>query len=162
MNRRSFITRLASGLVGVSLIDVEWVPTAIAAPLQADLSTLDGVTAEVLRLMTQRIDGFRAAFIPGQHTLGERGMTHQWHVQMTPRSSVYEVDSRRDLEPAAAYLAQEARDWHQFGALPIALFGAEGALAVDGVTGIAVRGIRQYDVQTDMMYDRFDIFGSRH
>jgi hypothetical protein len=166
VNRRSFLTRLASGVVGLSLVDVEWMPGAIERTIAAtgELTDIDQIAAEILRRMVARAPDLRGRFVPGDYRLGMPGMTDQFSVECLPYKDG--MLPERDLEPAAAVLVNYLNDKQltSFGALPIPRGDYEGAVATDAGTGLTVRAIRIYDIGIEYPHEagwrhRFDILG---
>ena len=113
VNRRNFLTVLSSGLVGVSLVDTQWIPT----PIETTLAIPDGpltdiriIAAEMVRLMAAQMPSLRAEFIPGNYELGSNnGLTTQFGVDIDTFAAnneseigargVHELHSRRHCQP---------------------------------------------------------------
>lgn len=176
MNRRSFLTRLASGIVGVALVDVEWIPTpsTLTIPESAALTDMDTITAEYLRRLVNQLNQpwrpFTGRFIPGAYRLGEHGLIEQLGIDMQVSKLEIERGLNPDayLEPAAYQMAQAINKKHlkAFGALPVNLHmpDLEAAVATDEATGVAVRGLRFFDIDFEYGHPhwkmRFDVLGA--
>ena len=152
MKRRTFLSVLASGVVGVSLCDVEWIPTPIQStqPVPTGLLTgLDQITAAVAREVGRVLD-WRGEFVQGDYSLGMAGMTDQFCVDVGLDEREWAAGVRHDriIVPAAHAIAQRVRDHglHRFGALPIPGGACEGLVATDEQTGVTVRGLRAFSV----------------
>jgi hypothetical protein len=167
MNRRLFLQRFASGLIGASLVDVQWVPTAqtIALPTinPAKLTTIDEITAEMVRLMAAEWHKPRATALHDRaYRLGERGLTTQFGIDMRfgPDEAVH---AEAHLLQVAARLTTYAKDLNvtAFAALPVPHDLKEVAVASDERTGLVVRGIRWFDIYEEPQYRiRFDMLGA--
>lgn len=154
VNRRAFLTRLSSGIIGLSLVDVQWVPTAIRSAIDptAPLTDINAITAAFLRELVEPIDGnplsaLRGRFVPGDYMLGgANGFDQQWNIGVDTGEDGA-VDLERYLSPAALQMRHTLvqRRLTRFGALPLPT-GIEGAVATDHVSGVTVRGVRAYDV----------------
>lgn len=154
-SRRRFLQVLASGAVGVSLVDVEWMPTAIQStqPLTSTglLTGLEQITAALARAVGQE-PGVRGTFIPGDYRLGDAGMTDHINIDigLDEKTWASGVDQERHILPAAAALAHmlRDRDVRQFGALPLPPEGTvdEALVATDQASGVTVRGIRAWNI----------------
>jgi hypothetical protein len=154
IDRRSFLTRLVGGAVGLSLVNVEWVPTPIVRHVTGDLSTIEGATSEFLRRMVEAAPDTRAVFVPGVRGIGAEGMTNQWNVVFDDLLNV-----RQHIQPHVASLMKRVAGYRAFGALPVDIHGVDATVAMDERTGLAVRGVRQYDVYSDELLYRFDVLG---
>ena len=165
MNRRSFLTRLASGVVGLSLVDVEWIPTPIIREIAhaAPLTDLNTITAEYLRRLVQQLSGFRASFVPGDYAGMDTHLGIDFMVskqQMERGLNPYEF-----IDPAAGRMADEIqrRKFVAFGALPTNLHAVDAAVATDELTGVTVRGLHLFDLDIERGCPhwemRFDVFG---
>lgn len=151
VGRRTFLTRLASGIVGVSLVDVQWVPTAVSSQIHpaALLTDINAITAAFLRevVTADPVSQLRGQFVPGDYTLGPGGFDQQWNIACDVGDSGA-VDLERYIRPAALQMRHRLIAHHltRFGALPIPRGGGvEGVVATDHVSGVTVRGIRTYD-----------------
>lgn len=170
MNRRGFLTRLASGVVGLSLVDVEWVPTPITGHIDplAPLTDINAMTADFVKRLAARLPDLRASFTPGAYTVGDHGLNQQLGIDfaVTKREMDRGLNPDQYLVPAATAMARRLGRMTAFGALPVDL-GAleyEAALATDEVTGVAVRGVRFFDddrphFMTPHWKVRFDVLG---
>lgn len=162
MNRRAFMTVLGSGLVALSLPPLEWVPGVQAAALSAlDLSTIDGVTAAMVREMAALMPDLRGTFIAGAHHIGAHGLNHQWNLAVSgEEDGSLALDTR--IKPGAEALMANLRDKRTFGALPtLGLGDCDAAVATDERTGLCVRGIRRFALGDDFLPKgwnyRFDV-----
>lgn len=160
MNRRRvFLQVLSSGVVGLSLCDVEWIPTPITStqPLSTGLLTgLDQITAAIAREVGRVLD-LRGEFVPGDYALGMAGMTDQFAVNVVIAADEWtrSVQQDRIIVPAAYALAERVRDrgLNRFGALPLPPFGsvADALVATDEQTGVTVRGLRAFNIGSTYM-----------
>lgn len=154
LGRRSFLTLLTSGAVGLSLPPVEWAAGAQIAEIGYDLTTMEGVTAAVLREMVALRPREPGEFVSGAYPIGYHGLTHQWNVGVGAYGDA-PLDMERGIIPAAHALAHKLAAYRRFGALSVPV-GMDGcAVATDLFTGLTVRGVRQYNPGF-MMY-RFDV-----
>ena len=171
MNRRSFLTILSSGVVGLSLVDVEWIPTAIQSttPLPSGLLTgLNQITAAVAREVGHILD-LRGRFVPGDYSFGMASMTDQCSVDIGLDEYAWASGVRHDatIVPAAHVLAKRVRDGGlcRFGALPIPVAIEDGVVATDELSGVTVRGLRAFTLGSTCSpphwVTRFDIIGGR-
>lgn len=173
MKRRTFLTRMASGIIGVSLVNVEWVPTAITSQLPsagAAFTDPHQITAEFLAEMVRGpLRGWQGQFVPGNYMIGEGLMNSQCNISY----KADEVLSRGELKeryitPAANALAKNVirKEMRAFGALPMPTHEyCEWAVAMDEATGVAVRGLQVW-IPYDPIHDtppywahRFDVLG---
>src|SRR3990167_4199950 len=146
VDRRTFLTRLASGVIGVSLVDVQWVPTAIRSHINPTdpLTDIHAITAVFLREMmtpTQRNDQvaqLRGQFVPGDYTLGVGGFDKQWNIGVNPGDDG-PVNVERYITPAALQMRHKILTTRltRFGALPLPR-DIEGAVTTDQVSGVTV------------------------
>lgn len=154
IERRRFLQVLASGVVGLSLVDIEWIPTAIqrTQPLSpGHLTGLEQITAALARAVGQEL-GVRGIFVPGDYRLGDEGMTEHVSVDIGLDDQAWArgVEPERTLLPAAAALANllRDRDVQRFGALPLPGIVTEALVASDQASGVTVRGIREWTIGT--------------
>lgn len=153
MNRRAFLTRLSSGIIGLSLVDVQWVPTAIRASIDsaAPLTDINAITAAFLReLVTPgpwESLPIRGQFVPGDYTLGLGGFDKQWNIAVDTDDHGA-VDLECYIRPAALQMRHHLIEDRltRFGALPIPRGDIEGAVGTDQLSGVTVRGLRVYDI----------------
>lgn len=164
MNRRALLTRLSSGVVGLSLVDIQWVPGAITSeiPLVAALTNIEAITAECLRCVVNELPQWRGAFVPGDYTLGFNGMNAQYGIdlEVSDVQFKYGINPVEFLVPAASRLATEI-ERHKitsFGALGVDIPNSHAAVATDEGTGITVRGVQYYDIWPRWIM-RFDVLG---
>ena len=139
-----------SGVVGLSFVDIEWIPTAITStqPLPSGLLTgLDQITAAIAREVGRLAD-IRGAFVPGDYRLGMAGMTDQFSVDVgvDDQGWIAGVSHDAAIVPVAIAFAQHIRDrgLHRFGALPLPLGGEDALVASDELSGVTMRGIRAF------------------
>lgn len=172
MNRRSFVTLLGSGIAALCLPEVEWVPTAptstLAGPRTKTLTDIAEITTELLHQMALRLPNLRGRFVPGVYQIGHESMTSQWNA-VTMLDEGTGVDVTENLVPAAKGLARAIGDQRLdvFGALQVNIPGVDAVVATDERSGLAVRGIRMYDIcphdppfAPGWRY-RFDVLGGR-
>lgn len=169
MNRRNFLTRLASGAIGLSLVDVEWIPTPPALNLSAaaPLTDISTITAEYLRRLVGQLDRpwreFRGVFVPGTYALGDHDLTEQLGIDMmlSVQEMTNGINTEMVLVPAAHRMAHEIdrKGLRAFGALPATFPGVDAAVATDEKTGVTVRCVQFYDIEWDAFKMRFDVLG---
>lgn len=154
MNRRSFLTVLSSGLVALSLPPLEWMPgVPIDAVAAADLTTVAGITAAMVREMAALMPDLRGTFMPGAYKLGEHGLRSQWNIAAEAEADG-SVSQSFVIKPAARALMDNLREKRIFGALPITgLEGCAAAVAIHERTGLCVRGV--------LMPNHEDVYGRK-
>lgn len=161
MNRRSFITRTAAGLLGVSLVDVEWLAHPISRPLVANLSSIEGVTAAVLAEFCQGFSGRARSTTAGQ--MGDDGLSKQYGVEAMAARGDQALTLERQIRPAALSLVARAKDFRTFGCLQTQGLACDAAIAKDNASGVCVRGVRMYANEwyprTEGWMYRFDVVG---
>ena len=178
MDRRTLLTRLASGIVGVSLVHTEWIPAAMTSELPPTASPTTDMRWQVADFLAEMVNGplhgWDGRFIPGHYTIGSGGMTDQFNISYEPGFGLSREELlARCIHPAAIALSRKVHhnNLYAFGALPIPVLPGvdriEGAVATDKVTGVTIRGLRvfiPYDpVQNvpEHWVDQFDVLGRR-
>lgn len=170
MDRRHFLTRLVSGVVGISLVDAQWIPTAITShvPLTADLESIDWMASEFIKQIALAMPDFRGRFVPGVYAVGDGEMTAQYAIDWAHRPTLSPDRVIREcIVPAASQLSDviQRKGMRAFGALPIPHIDCEGAVAMDETLGVSIRAIRQwmpYEPMTDTpghWINRVDVLG---
>ena len=149
--------------------------------------SLEWMTRAVVKEMGQRLNGQQFLVHPAENSmlgssvrLAERAgimsstrirevvLDQQFACQFDS-NSLYATREQRmspdqfrawQLDPVAAALAGRVKEkgWECFGALPLHKFVDEAAV-VRAPSGIAVRGVRAYDIQVDQYRYQFDILG---
>lgn len=158
--RRVFLQLLTSGVVGLSLVETEWIPTPITStmvPASGPLVDIEAITAECLRRTAAQLVDLRGSFVAGDYRLGDGGFTDQLNVggPLSDKDRTLGIDPVGCLEPIAHGLANEVRyrELQRFGALPLLRDGSPGAVASCQRTGLTIRGIQYYDIGGTTMYE---------
>lgn len=164
MNRRSFITRLASGVVGLSLVDTEWIPRPVYSHLSstAPLTDIEAITSEFLKRLVHCLPDLRSTFVPADYVRGMSGSSQlRIDMMLSPLEMERGINADAYLEPAAYHMAHAINDkrLRTFGALVVDIPGVDAAVATDETTGATVRGIRAYNLDRRAGELRFDVLG---
>lgn len=160
LGRRSFLTLLTSGAIGLSLPPVEWAAGVQIAEIGYDLTTMEGGTAAILREMVARRPKDPGEFVSGAYLLGHEGLTRHWSIGLEVHDD-QPLDVERYIRPAAHRMVHALKGYRRFGALAVPDGMADGAVATDPLTGLTVRGVKAFNIGADglgerMMY-RFDV-----
>jgi hypothetical protein len=163
-------------------------PELPAAEIQAPIVLAAGnalftptrVAYEVARAFHESLEaaGWETQYRPYETgtRLGERAggvlMTDRLHVSLPPwqygpeavptdESELMDAMRERYFRPAGSALADGVRrkGIRYLSDLPMPNGGAEGARVTSTNMGLSLRGVRQYDITADQMFERFDIIG---
>lgn len=184
LERRTFLTRLASGLVGVSMVDVEWAriqPMRILgagrltaqdiAEARTPLSIAQDIAEAAIRAWSARWDRPQVERIFSGTLLGEAGLTSMQCVNLG-RGSYGPEGIRHDVDGAVALLDTVVRHHGatRMGALPTprwadtlgwaAPVNSDGQCAVvatDDRTGLTLRVSTSHDLEHDSTLARIDV-----
>lgn len=144
-----------------------WVPGArkhfdLWTPPVRPLLSIEDITKEALRLLSGSLQFRRSFAIP---VFDERAEPSD-HFCVDTLDGGRPFDSRRNLYPAAAHISNMVierglRAFHVLPAIPIipGVHDYESVVCVDAGSGIAMRGVRAYNIDQNQTFVRLEIAG---
>lgn len=166
MERRGFLGMMLAGLGGLVLkpdFGLLWQPneTAVEVVAPGAYIGLQQITMEMLRRIVNdlqvRVPHVDCAKI-GHTTEGFHTLNHQHYVDMFAPSEIdrYGLDVDRYIAPLAQALSRRSAGLKGCGSLSLPV-GVEAACLVKHSSGLALRGVKVYDIGMDSDRLRFDM-----
>lgn len=163
-DRRTFLRLLAAGAIS-PLVDVDrllWVPGAktwFLPPAKKPLSTLWGLTEEMVRLVTAKMERPLLFLGDDDYKLGSAvvggALIDGWEA-----TSLIVDESDRWVQPCADALAQQInRSRYDVSVSPKRHDSIESAVVTDPISGVSIRGITMYSYIDGAKIARFDFLG---
>ena len=164
LSRRGFLGVLLAS-VGTLAIDpgkLLWTPAPAELGLpelvSAELLTLKQITGEICKGVGAQVQGR----LVDANLIGLGGMTNQFAVTMMPPGNIdpYGLNRERYVKPVIESLVSKLKlaKANAFGVMrhPVGA-GAEFLTVTDPDTGVSVRAVLQYQIETDLDTLRFDV-----